>query len=69
MSLLATLDAKHVHAVIVGHNPFMTEIATLLQSDPVGYMPPCSVITIQFSAEHWSELAPNTGTLLRYETA
>jgi phosphohistidine phosphatase len=69
MSLLSTLDAKYDHVVIVGHNPSITDIATLLQNDPVSYMPPCSVITIQFSAEHWSQLAPNTGTLLRYVTA
>jgi phosphohistidine phosphatase len=68
IDVIAAIDTKHSHAVIVGHNPALSDVADLLQDHPAGYMPPCGVITIQFFDEHWTDLTPHTGTLLRYET-
>jgi phosphohistidine phosphatase len=68
MNLMRELDSEHNHAVIVGHNPALTEISLFLQNDTIGYMPTCSVITIQFFDKKWKDITPHTGTLLRYAT-
>ena len=68
MTLVRAINANHTPAVIVGHNPALTEISIFLQDDTISYMPTCSVITIQFLDENWTDITPHTGTLQRYAT-
>ena len=67
ITLIEALEETYDKAVLVGHNPALSELACTLQHDNLGYMPPCGVLTIDFAVDHWVEVAPLKGRLLRFD--
>jgi phosphohistidine phosphatase len=60
------LDDAITHAVLVGHNPGFSELLRLLTRTRQKEMPTCAVAIIGLDAEHWADVTPMKGRLLRF---
>lgn len=67
LGIAQELDDADTHVLLFGHNPGFTELAQLLAPGPFGELPTCAVVTLGFALQHWRELHPHSGTVLRYE--
>jgi len=65
--LIFELDDNLGSAMLVGHNPGMTQLATSLSPIPITHMPTCSIVALQFPIHSWQLVRPGTGTLKFFE--
>ncbi len=49
--------------MLFGHNPGLTEFATLLCRYPFGNVPTCGVVCIDFAVDRWQQVSYNQGEL------
>lgn len=67
MSLLGVITAiedKHDRAMLVGHNPGVTELVRYLSGDNFTHMPTCGVVMLTFPhASSWQEIGKGTGSI------
>ena len=54
LDLVQSVDDSCNSAMLIGHNPAMTELAMLLSGVASPGMPPCSIITIRLNSSHWN---------------
>ena len=54
-------------AMLVGHNPFITELADRLTRQSFGNVPTCGVIMIDFDVASWAEVSTGLGKISFYE--
>jgi phosphohistidine phosphatase len=63
LTVLHELASSHGHILITAHNPGITEFADKLSNDRrIDAMPTCSVATMQFDIDAWTDLRWGTGT-------
>lgn len=68
--LLRTVQAladKANSVMLFGHNPGLTEFATLLCRHDFRNIPTCGVVCIDFRVNSWKEVKYNQGTLLFFD--
>ena len=53
--------------MLFGHNPGLTEFATLLCRHPFGNVPTCGVVCIDFAVDRWGRVAYHQGVLRFYD--
>jgi phosphohistidine phosphatase len=54
-------------AVVVGHNPGISHLATCLGNNGKNYsMPTCSLVHLQFKINRWQELSIGSGQVLDF---
>ena len=51
------------HVLIVGHNPSITEFATLFLGTELDSLPTSGVVSILFDAENWTDLPLSSGKM------
>jgi phosphohistidine phosphatase len=54
---------EHRTAMLVGHNPGLTEFAALLVEDFEEDIPTCGIVAITFQVDAWKKVLPQTGRL------
>lgn len=54
---------EHRIAILVGHNPGLTEFAALLVDDFENDIPTCGIVAITFQVDSWKKVLPQTGRL------
>jgi len=54
-------------AMLVGHNPGMTQLAGALSPTPITHMPTCSIVALRFGVDSWQRVQDGTGTLEFFE--
>lgn len=57
------LDDRIDSAVIVGHNPALTDLCNDLTDAGIANIPTCGYVAIQLAVNHWRDLANGCGTL------
>lgn len=50
--------------MIVGHNPFLKELADLLFEKDVEWLPKCAVAGLEFNVQSWSNIHPKSSVIL-----
>lgn len=60
---LKTVDDRHKHLVIIGHNPALLELAAYLVKHAPMEVPTASFIHIRLPVKHWRKLGKAAGTL------
>ncbi len=55
-SILFGLDEKIESAMIVGHNPDMTNFANLFLSHQIDYLPTTGVVCVEFDTNEWTNI-------------
>ncbi|HQQ97031.1 MAG TPA: histidine phosphatase family protein [Cyclobacteriaceae bacterium] len=54
---------EHRIAILVGHNPGLTEFAALLLEDFEEDIPTCGIVAITFPVDSWKKVLPQTGRM------
>ncbi len=57
------LDDQHTRAVIVGHNPALTDFCNDLAAAGIDNIPTCGYVAIELAIDHWRDLSNGCGTL------
>ncbi len=64
---VSALDQRLDSVALVGHNPAMLELCNELIEEPLDRfdrLPTCSLVQLELSIAHWSQLQPACGQLL-----
>ena len=68
LKVVRGLDDRFGHVMLVGHNPGLTELGNLLGDCGIENIPTCGVLCLDFDAESWKTVGPDSGTLVFYDT-
>lgn len=67
LDMITNLSFATDSAMIFGHNPDHSYVATYLSNEPIGNMPTCAVVGIQFETDDWRNIKKSTSKLLFFE--
>jgi phosphohistidine phosphatase len=67
LSAVQELDDGIDHAALLGHNPGVSDLLTLLVGDGAPSFPNGAVAQVEFDIVHWIDAAPGRATLLRFD--
>ncbi|HEX4895532.1 MAG TPA: histidine phosphatase family protein [Solimonas sp.] len=66
LSLVRQLDDGDAHAMLFGHNPGFSDLATTLAPCSFDEMPTCAAVQIALPVSRWSEVARGLGEVRHY---
>ena len=61
------LDADCQLAMLVGHNPAITEFADVICDGRIDHIPTCGLLKLQFPVQHWEETQEVLGELVYFD--
>lgn len=61
VQVIREFEAEAAHAVIVAHNPGLSELALALASCPFRELPTTGVLSLELDIEQWIAIAPQSG--------
>jgi phosphohistidine phosphatase len=61
------VEGNHNAIMICGHNPGLTDLINLLQTQNIGRLPTCSWVLLSIKNHNWQTLTEGCATLLAYE--
>lgn len=67
LDLVRELDVRVECALLVGHNPGVSELAHLLVRDFTQELPTCAVVSIDLPADTWAGVKRGSGSLRSYD--
>jgi phosphohistidine phosphatase len=67
LDIVQSLDDGCRSAMLVGHNPTMTQLVGWLSGANIGNMPTCSVATIELASKHWKDAGTCAAQLLDFD--
>ena len=67
LEVIQTLDERHGHVIVFGHNPAITNLANELTNTNIGNVPTCGVVVIQLEVDAWRFVAAGGGTLVDFD--
>jgi phosphohistidine phosphatase len=65
--LVSLFDEAAASAMLVAHNPALTDLANDLAHAGIDNIPTCGLVTLELPIEHWAELLPGIGRLRSFE--
>lgn len=54
--------------MIVGHNPWISNVASVMSNNFQSIMPTAGVVALEYKIEEWHQINPNKGKIIYYET-
>jgi len=63
LSVINGLDDKYNKVMIFGHNPTLTYLTEYLTKSPIGNIPTCGAVEIEFEVDSWKEVTGDVGKL------
>lgn len=67
LQVVRRLPREVRHAMLIGHNPGISQAARLLAECPFEEMPTCAAVRLEFAVGKWSDVKPGCGKVLRYD--
>ena len=68
LTVLKSQSPTHQHAMLVAHNPGLTELGNYLgESLSIDNIPTCGVLCLDFAIDKWEELSPQQGQLVFFD--
>ena len=64
--LISLFDESASSAMLVAHNPALTDLANDLAHAGIDNVPTCGIVALQLPVEHWFDLQPGQARLLRF---
>ncbi len=61
------VDEINESAMLVGHNPAITEFANALTGESIDNIPTCGLVEVQLPIDNWSEIELGQGTLVEFD--
>lgn len=65
---IETIDSTVQHAVLVAHNPALSDLLNDLLRDPIQNMQPCAIAQLQLNINDWIEIQTGCGQLLSFDS-
>ncbi len=65
--LISLFDESAHSAMLVAHNPALTDLANDLAHAGIDNIPTCGLVVIQLPIESWFDIQAGTGRLLRFD--
>ena len=65
--VIRELDDDASQVVAVGHNPTLTEVATMLSRHPFDNVPACGIVALGFETDTWQDVGHTVGRLLAFD--
>lgn len=65
--LISLFDESAASAMLVAHNPALTDLANDLAHAGIDNIPTCGLVTLELPIEHWAQLQPGIGKLRSFE--
>jgi phosphohistidine phosphatase len=59
--LIHAADDGRACIFLVGHNPDLTELANRLADQPVGDLPTCGIVSLEFPTTSWKDVGEGSG--------
>ena len=66
VEVITSLQAGLRSAMLVGHNPGLTDLVHVLTGTDVGNVPTCGVVRIEFQVA-WADVVPGAGELVSFD--
>ena len=63
LEIFKSLENHFNSVILFGHNPTISSIARILSAEPIGDVPTCSVVAIEFTEPSWKSIDKSTGIL------
>ncbi len=54
-------------AMLVGHNPAITEFANMMANSEIDNIPTCGLVELSLPIQHWSEVCGGEASLLEFD--
>lgn len=67
VTLVRALDNLVHAAMLVGHNPELTEVVEELSGQMVDYFPTCGVFCLEFSCSSWQDICADNSEVLFFD--
>jgi phosphohistidine phosphatase len=67
LKTIQDIDESHSRAILLGHNPGLTELAVRLSQHQVDNIPTCGIFCIDFNVDSWKEVSEGTGTFAFFD--
>jgi phosphohistidine phosphatase len=64
---VSLLDVNCQSAMLVGHNPTITEFADRICDGRIDHIPTCGLLKLQFPVQHWEEIQEVLGELVYFD--
>ena len=61
------VDADCDSAMLVGHNPAITEFANVMTNSDIDNIPTCGLVEISLDIDDWSEIETGIGSLVEFD--
>ena len=61
------IDEHCQSAMLVGHNPAITEFANRMSDGRIDHIPTCGLLQLQFRVPHWEEIQETLGELVYFD--
>lgn len=67
MQIVSLFDESCESAMLVAHNPALTDLANELAHAGIDNIPTCGLVSICLPVEYWAEVLPGTGRVLAFD--
>ena len=67
LEVITQIDNAHQHALLVGHNPGVTQLCNHLCAAGIDNLPTCSIAQIEFDAQSWEDAVREKGRLAAFD--
>ncbi len=61
------IDDQHNSAMLVAHNPGISDLASLLSHELRRHMPTCTIVSIEFAVDTWQAVCAGGGKQLAFD--
>lgn len=67
VQVICGLEDRYACAMVVGHNPGITDAANLLANASIENVPTCGVVIVRFVARSWDDIHGGAGELVDFD--
>lgn len=67
LQLISFFDESKHSALIVAHNPALTDLANELARASIDNIPTCGLVSIALPIEYWAQVLPGVGKVLDFD--
>jgi phosphohistidine phosphatase len=67
LALICSVEDHFKSVMVIGHNPYMTDLVNFLSKEEIGDMPTCGVFGLAFEVDTWSAIKNERGLKLFYD--
>ena len=67
LNFIQDIDNDVKEAMLIGHNPALTDLANYISKQQIGNIPTCGIFCVEFNISSWRKIDERCGTLKFFE--